>query len=181
VKAYRKAWGARNRDRLKAYSKARYARNPDYLKDWRARNPDRVKAYYKAYKELNHERYQQSQDKGKLNYRLKYRVRVLIQGVQGRARRKHLPFDLRDHEAELAARLEAGHCELTGLPFAPYGPRSRDHRAKIWNTASFDRIEPAKGYVYSNIRVICFGMNMALGWWGEEVLRQMVTAWLARR
>lgn len=70
--------------------------------------------------------------------------------------------------------MDRGLCEMTGLPF-------NLNDGRTWDSPSLDRIDPAKGYVYSNIRIICFGMNSALNSWGEDVLEMMVLAWLARR
>lgn len=63
---------------------------------------------------------------------------------------------------------------MTELPLKVEGGRT-------WDSPSLDRVEPSKGYVYSNIRIISFGMNSALNNWGEETLEVMVTAWLAKK
>lgn len=93
-------------------------------------------------------------------YRTENWERVLIANARRRAEKKGLPFDLDKHSMELEQRLRAKVCELSGLPLdrskhnGPYFP-------------SLDRIIPSLGYVYSNIRVICFALNTAFGSWGE--------------
>lgn len=84
-------------------------------------------------------------------------------------------FDLHCHIPEIEERVQRGTCEMTGLPFDFH------LKGNGWNSPSLDRIVPALGYTYANIRVICFGMNAALGSWGETVLDGMLDAWRARR
>lgn len=43
---------------------------------------------------------------------------------------------------------------------------------------SIDRVIPNLGYVYSNIRIVCFGMNAALGDWGEDKFKRLVKGYL---
>lgn len=98
---------------------------------------------------------------------LRRRWKYLIHYAHDRARKKGLPFDLLDHQDAIRFRVEAGACELTGLPF------NAGKQGRAWDSPSIDRIEPQKGYVYGNIRVILYGLNEALSDHGEEVLRKM--------
>lgn len=100
-------------------------------------------------------------------------VRQLTQRGEGmvshariRAARKQVPFNL--NTADIQARIDAGHCEMTGVVFnmTPGGPH--------WNSPSIDRIKPALGYVASNVRIICHAMNCAMNRWGEEAIREML-------
>ena len=61
-------------------------------------------------------------------------------------------------------------CEMTGVVLDVTA-------TKGWNSPSLDRIIPERGYVYSNVRVVCYAMNCALGTWGEGVLWTMLEAW----
>lgn len=104
----------------------------------------------------------------------KHKMRAMVSAARTRAREYNWSFDLTDYLPQLEARLDRGFCEMTGLPF------DREN-AKGWNVPSLDRIDSGKGYLYSNVRIISFGMNAALNNWGEDVLETMVLAWLARR
>lgn len=96
------------------------------------------------------------------------KVRIMVAAAKARAKKKGIPFKLsRAAIMELQIDIERGTCALTGRPFAP-GPFA----------ASLDRIDPVKGYVDGNVRVICKLMNFALGNWGEAVLREVMAAWL---
>lgn len=103
-----------------------------------------------------------------------HRYNSLICNARNSAKKRSLAFDLDEHKAEIRDRVRAGRCELTGLHFNLAGGLTYD-------SPSIDRIEPEQGYVYSNIRIICYGMNAALGRWGEGALRTMVEAWLAQK
>lgn len=91
-----------------------------------------------------------------------------------RAQKKGIPCDLLNHLSEIEARMQCGRCELTGLPF------NFDSKHPSWNSPSLHRKNPSGGYIYENIQVICFGMNAALGSWGEAALRNMLAAWLEK-
>ena len=105
----------------------------------------------------------------------KRRAYFLVREAQERAIRKQLPFDLWDHFALLEERLDRGVCEASGLPFS----LAYDGLTPL--SPSIDRIEPATGYVYGNIRVIAWSLNAAFGSWGEDQFERIATAWLANR
>lgn len=95
------------------------------------------------------------------------RASKLVAAAKSRAKDRGLPFDL-DVEWVLE-RLEVGICQLSGKPFDLSEKRSM-------NTPSLDRIDPKGGYVKTNTRVILFGLNAALGTWGQEKLFDAVGA-----
>lgn len=103
------------------------------------------------------------------------RAAVLCNKAAQRAKRTSVPYRLRRRDvAEIQRKLDAGVCELTGLRFSSKGG-ARSHLS-----ASLDRRVPALGYVPGNVRVVCFGINAALGNWGEAALREIIKAWQAR-
>lgn len=108
-------------------------------------------------------------------YNTKNRGRLLATEAIRRATRKGIPCDLQDHLPEIERRVQLGTCEMTGIAFNFHssGP--------TWNSPSLHRIVPAEGYIYRNIQVVCFGMNAALGNWGESALATMLDAWSQRR
>jgi hypothetical protein len=94
------------------------------------------------------------------------------------ALKKGLDFDLHLHFEELDRRVRAGVCELTGYPLDLAGPSTPQQRRP--NAASIDRIDSKKGYVLSNVRVVCLAVNLALGTWGENGLLPILKAWNER-
>jgi hypothetical protein len=164
-------WRVQNPDRNKAYRKLYYAQNSERIrlavKAWRLRQlqDPHLRQRYQAHERIHKQR-----------RKTHYRVRILIQSARERAYAKRLPFDLDQHESELDARLRAGQCELTGLPLDFHANGSH-----AWNSPSADRIDPTKGYVLSNVRIICWALNAALSNWGEAIFRQVAEAYLARQ
>lgn len=108
-------------------------------------------------------------------WRTRARHKSIVCNIRSRARAKGFAFDLDDHIDAIGERMYGG-CELTGLPF-DFGVNGKI----MWNSPSIDRIKPALGYVYSNIRIICHGLNTAIGDWGEEQTAILMQAWLDKR
>ena len=145
-----------DKERMGKYLKkiGSYGRNKRKIKARyrRQQNPEVDKLYSKKYREKNPET-------------------LLIYNARRRAKEKNLPFNLDSYRKEIAKRLKTGKCEMTGVEFSFNGIRK-------YNSPSVDRVDPEKGYVYGNIRIICWGMNCALGPWGENILKKMVSGWL---
>lgn len=139
----------------------------DYEAGWRARNTSRIQKVRQSRAEKN-QAYQQK-------YNAVHKGKLIVAECRRRSAKKGFPFDLDQHVEEIEARIQAGTCEMTGLPFELHA-----RRKGVWNSPSIDRIEPAVGYLYHNIRVICFVMNAAMHDWGEERLRLVMQTWLGR-
>ena len=107
-------------------------------------------------------------------YRRRNRARDLMRHARFRASKNGLAFDLDKHIPEMQQRIDAGTCEVTGLPFNLYGGRT-------WDSPSLDRIDCRKGYLYSNLRIVLYAVNSALGNWGEEKFLQMARSIMERR
>lgn len=99
------------------------------------------------------------------------RARLLVQQGRSRARKAKVAFDLDTHEDRLRAALDRG-CAMTGLPFDTLANRV------VWNSPSIDRVEAGGDYTISNVRIVLFCMNAALGNWGEDRLREVMVHWL---
>lgn len=83
--------------------------------------------------------------------------------IHTRSKKLGVPYDLHEHRAELEKRLTKMTCEITGIALA-----YQKDDARLWNSPSLDRIVPEEGYVYSNVRIVAFGVNTLLGNWGED-------------
>jgi hypothetical protein len=98
-----------------------------------------------------------------------HRGAVMIMGAKYRAAKQKLAFDLDKYAAKIEKRISAG-CELSGLPF--------EHEPKCGPfSASIDRKIPSRGYVYSNIRIVCWVLNRAFCNWGEAPALKAFRAW----
>lgn len=102
---------------------------------------------------------------------IRRRAQNLVYGSKHRAKKLGLEFDLTT--AWLEERLQAGVCEVTGLPFEfpevevgmKGGPKSN------W-IPSLDRVDPSRGYTQDNIKVVvwCYNGAKASGT-HEDVMR----------
>ena len=101
------------------------------------------------------------------NRRIMNPARELVQRAKRRATIKGLPYNLDKHLDALTKRVEPMVCEMSGIKMVMRsGPRD-------YNSLSLDRINPKKGYIYNNVRVICWGVNAAMGTWGEDVMKEL--------
>jgi len=142
-----------------------------YAQERRRLHGDRLRAKQAEWAGKNREHLKRRGEKR----RLEKRAMCLVAHARIRARRLQLPFDLDQYIPELQKRIDLGVCELTGFPFDLKGGKRQ------YASPSIDRIEPCLGYTFPNVRVICYGMNAALGNWGEDALMQMIESWLATR
>ena len=104
------------------------------------------------------------------------RASRLLTWVRARAARKGCEFDL-DVEW-IGERLEAGCCEVTGLPLElqiskigqihPWGP-------------SVDRIDSSLGYTKQNCQIVCWAYNMAKSDWNHDVVQRLAQAIVDRK
>jgi hypothetical protein len=156
----------------------RYAcRACDRLKNlaYHHRNKDARNAAARERRRANPER-----DRGySERYRSTFPWRMLLQHAKKRAAKFGWDYDLDSHTEQIKARLAPMKCEMTGIGLVS-GVGAGGAGKRFHNTPSLDRINPTKGYTYDNIRIVCWAMNCALGTWGEETLRTVMTAWLKR-
>lgn len=90
----------------------------------------------------------------------------MCEAARRRARAAEIRFDL--DPADIASVIEAGRCQATGLPFDLLRAGLRGHTRPFAPT--LDRINPKRGYVLSNVRVVAAAYNQARGTWGDDVL-----------
>lgn len=144
-----------NTDICRSYRMRHRKECREYRKKWATNHKEKVLEYSRRTRQKNF-------------------ASVLIRGAKHRAQIKKVPFDLDEHTEEIRRRLDSWTCELTGIPLDK--TKRRD-----FNSPSLDRIIPSVGYLYSNIRIVSYAVNCALGTWGEEKLRIIAEALLGRR
>ena len=69
--------------------------------------------------------------------------------------------------------LEAGHCQLTGLPF-DFMPTNKTYKNP--HAPSLDRIDSQKGYTKENCRIVLSAVNDALGEYDDEIALPILEA-----
>ena len=97
------------------------------------------------------------------------RATRLLGGARGRAKKKGLSFSL--SLEWVAARLDAGACELSDIAFA--------HKGKF--APSIDRIDSSKGYEASNCRVVATYVNSAIAQFGSKTFERVAIKYLMAR
>ena len=105
----------------------------------------------------------------------------LVGGARSRARDKNLPFDIDldyvrsmvGENAELAS-----HCPVFGVPLDWSRMRNNGGKA-VPNSPSIDRIDPERGYVKGNIKIISFRANQIKSDASHQELK-LVAAYVGR-
>lgn len=138
---------------------------------WYAENRDKALAYQRNWIADNQEQYQVRRRKWRSNP--VSRAREMVASARWSAKIKGMPFDLT--REWLQPIIEAGVCQLTGLPFRL---ESLDGGLQNPYTASIDRIIPNLGYVKSNVRVILWALNAAFNSYGEFVFAEIAKVYL---
>lgn len=94
------------------------------------------------------------------------RARALCDAARRRAAKAAIRYDLR---AEVIAEtIAAGLCQATGLPLDMLRAGQRGRTRPFAPT--LDRVNPKRGYVPGNVRVVAAAYNQARGSWGDDVL-----------
>lgn len=130
---------------------------------WRAREKARKDAIPKEQRAANF-----------AHWRRTNRARALVALAKSRAEKKGLDFSLDQHVREIQGVIDAGVCELTGIPFNLDG-------GKTWDSPSIDRIDSSKGYTLSNVRVVLYCVNVMANLWGENKIVEISDAIMAIR
>ena len=146
INARRKVWNKENRERVVERQKAYYRKNKQ-----------RIDAYARRYAKSNPERIKESRQR----HWEKNRVSVFWSRAKKAAKEKGIKFDITKDWFKV--RLDAGVCEMSGLPFDMKGKRSD-------NSPSIDRIKPAGDYTMDNCRMVLWSINRALGNCGERMM-----------
>jgi hypothetical protein len=90
-----------------------------------------------------------------------------LKGIQARAKKLNLPFDITEDYIENLYGTQRGRCAISGLVMDQ--SKNRKGIAKLGpRSASLDRIDPKLGYVKGNVRWILWCLNVALMNWGEK-------------
>jgi len=103
------------------------------------------------------------------------KAKHLVADARKSAKKRGLPHTI---EAEvIAAIIEEGTCQLTGMPFILETGETlgvRIHPA----SPSLDRIDPNKGYTPENVQVVCWAINALMHQWPTHISRVYAKAFL---
>ena len=100
----------------------------------------------------------------------------LFSSARKRAKLKGIEYSITEQDANKIASESKGCCALTGIQF--HAGKRDSFRAPF--APSVDRINPAKGYTASNVRLVCVAVNWALSDWGEAVFLKICAGYSSR-
>ena len=106
----------------------------------------------------------------------------LLDGARRRAKDKNLPFDIDlDYVRSIAGENAelASHCPVFGVPLDWSRIRGDNGGRPLPNSPSIDRIDPERGYVKGNIKIISFRANQIKSDASHQELK-LVAAYLGR-
>lgn len=135
-----------NRSRCKDCTKAKSRQD-------KRRNPELTAARYKAWRDDN-------------------RGHALVHVARHRAKVRGMDCNL--NPVDIQRRIDAGRCELSGIPFCLSEPRA-------WNAPSLDRIDSDKGYTTENVRVVLYALNVMANTWGPNRILEIASAIAGKR
>ncbi len=117
----------------------------EYARNWRKNNLERSRASAKRHYEKNRDKIIEQQR----SWRARRTEGYLLSAARRRAKSRGIPFNLSVDDICIPER-----CPVLGLPI--------DRNAAKWadNTPSLDRVDPRKGYVKGNVRVISRRANL---------------------
>ena len=157
INARRKVWNKENRERVVERQKAYYRKNKQ-----------RIDAYARRYAKSNPERIKESRQR----HWEKNRVSVFWSRAKKAAKEKGIKFDITKDWFKV--RLDAGVCEMSGLPFDMKGKRSD-------NSPTIDRIKPAGDYTMDNCRMVLWSISRALSNCGEDYMIKVFRAIIEKK
>lgn len=137
-----------------------------YAKTYREAHRDKVREAHKKWRLANPEKYAECRRIGEKKYRHVNPVNAMFLSCRNIARGKGYAFDLtREYLAELCGPMR---CAVTGhrLSWAWAGRDKNPWRPSV------DRIDPSKGYVVGNVRVVSWIYNLTKSTWTDGVVSQ---------
>jgi hypothetical protein len=133
-RVYSENWRKKNKEKVNEYQRERYESLGDNNPRWNKRNPE-------AFSEWSRK------------WRIANPVRHLYQGIKARAKRNGIPFDVTEEDLVIPS-----HCPVTGVKLEHSRMEGGRHR-QADNSPSFDRINPALGYVKGNVICVSWRVN----------------------
>lgn len=94
----------------------------------------------------------------------------MIERARYRNRNKGIPCEIGIEDLRALVASSGGRCQVTGRQLEDSGPFR----------PSLDRIDPAKGYVPGNVRIVCLVTNTAMLHYGEAAFAEIAIAYCRR-
>lgn len=170
LRAQRKIWVEKNREKLRAYDRARPPRPHGKPKD-----PAKQRAYAAEWQKKRRIKDPGYEARAYAKRIAKPRNRAILMYKVAKKRSLMFGYECTITVDEIQAKLEAGVCEMTGLPFDFSAGNGR-----IPRSPSLERFDNSRGYTSENVRVVCWQFNAAKQHWSFDTLLDFAHALVAR-
>jgi len=111
-------------------------------------------------------------------YYEKHPAKRFMTSTRSSAAKRNLLFELTEEWFE--QRLTKGRCEATGLPIKSKAYQEGARGIRSFYSPSVDRIDNSIGYVPSNCRIVCWGVNLAKSTFTDRDLNALSLSILLR-
>ena len=106
------------------------------------------------------------------------KIQKMLSRSKARAKKKGMEHTITPSVVMKKLLASGGRCQVTGTPLVY--DRSSEYRANPFQP-SIDRIDSSNGYTSENIRIVCYGVNMAMSEWGEEIFSIFAKNYVLKR
>ena len=144
-------WAEQRKAREKARYKEKKAKGETYYETTIKTDPEKVakkKAWEKEWKKTNLERWKEIQKTSDERKKQTDPIKFLLRQTKSHAKSKGIEFDIVSTDFVMPET-----CPVLGIPITPFAKRLAP------GTPSFDRIDPRKGYIKGNVKIISYRAN----------------------
>lgn len=147
--------------------------NPEYVRKYHVNNKETENKYRETHKEHIKER-KRKWRKDNPEYFRKWResspFKYVVSSIKSRTKKSGLDFDLDQEYIQQIWDECGGICPMTGVPMLKI---SKINDARGSSVMSVDRIDPNKGYVKENIRLVSYWYNRTRSNYSDEFTLEM--------
>ncbi len=184
-KKYREANPEKVKECWRIYHKANREKIMAKNKRYREANPEKIKEARRKYNEAHREEKNEANRKYTKNNLEKIRIKTqkwrkanpfkyALSTIKNRSNKKGVSFDLTEEYLFRLWNDCAGICPMTGVPMLKTSNGNNPFMMSI------DRLDPEKGYIKGNIRLVNLWYNMTRRNWGDHFTFDMCQRVIAR-
>jgi hypothetical protein len=156
--------------------------NPEYSSDKGRERYHKVKADNPSYNKERYSTYREQYLKRRKEWsKSEYgRLYDIYRAAKERSSKKKLPFDITFDDVIKMFNDQQGYCSLSGMKLVTN--ETRESGSNFYPYApSIDKLDPSKGYVLGNIRIVAVIVNLALNSFGDTVFDEMCKAYIEKQ
>jgi hypothetical protein len=156
--------------------------NPEYFQDKSKERYEKVKEDNPNYNRDRYSLYREQYLKRRKDWCLSEYGRLynLFDAARSRSKKKNIPFNLTMDSVIKMFDDQDGKCAITGIKLITDEPREANKNFYPY-APSIDKIDPEKGYVLYNIRIVAVIVNLSLNSFGDSVFDTMCKAYILKQ